>query len=297
MIEKLEIHHLRTLDALYKHQNTTIAAEHLNISQQAISLQLKKIRDILQDNLFVRSGHGVSPTPYAKIIEPRIHNILAEIHQIPLPDTVSPQSLERTLVISATDYAQYVIVKELINKLEKLSPKVRIIVRNIEVANLIKLMHQGEIDLAFTSHGHVAQGLVEEALFTETYRCVSANKALVGATPLSIAELIKHDFVITNPGIGSLRGSADAWLERIGSPRNVVISAPSFHISQAYLKQGNRVGFIPSRLLPCEGLFDIALEKYPPGYEVVMVFHPNASNDPYIAWLLELVKDMFKQSK
>jgi DNA-binding transcriptional LysR family regulator len=57
-----------------------------------------------------------------------------------------------------------------------------------------------------------------------------------------------------------------------------------------YLKRSNLVGFIPSRLLPCEALFDIALSKYPPGYSVVAAYHPNAQNDPFLRWLLEQVK-------
>ncbi|MBL1418891.1 MAG: LysR family transcriptional regulator, partial [Alphaproteobacteria bacterium] len=53
MIEKLEIKHLRTLNALYKFGNMSLAAEYLNVSQQAISQQLHKMRDILADELFV----------------------------------------------------------------------------------------------------------------------------------------------------------------------------------------------------------------------------------------------------
>lgn len=294
MIEKLEIHHLRTLDALYKHMNMTVAAEQLNISQQAISLQLKKIRDILNDNLFIRSGHGVCPTPYAKMIEPKILDILARIHQIPLPESVSPFSMERTLVISATDYAQYVIVRQLISQLRGLSPKVKLIVRQIEVANLTNLMHKGEIDIALTSHGYVPQGLVEEPLFTEQYRCVSADKLLLDSAPLKLEQLVEYDFVVTNPGIGSLRGSADTWFERNGCPRNVVVSAPTFQITQSYLLENNFVGFLPSRLLPFDGLYDIPIDKYPPGYEVVMAFHPASKDDPYMCWLLDLIKSISK---
>lgn len=292
MIEKLEIHHLRTLDALYKHMNMTVAAEQLNISQQAISLQLKKIRNILNDNLFIRSGHGVCPTPYAKMIKPKVQDILAYIHQIPLPESVSPLLMERTLVISATDYTQYVIVHQLISKLRTLSPKVKLIVRPIEVANLTHLMHKGEIDIALTSNGYVPPGLVEEPLFTEQYRCVSANKSLLDMAPIKLKQLVEYDFVVTNPGIGSLRGSADSWFERNGCPRNVVLSAPTFQITQTYLLTQSLVGFLPSRLLPYEGLYDIQIDKYPPGYEVVMAYHPASKDDPYMCWLLDLIKSI-----
>lgn len=153
MIDKLEINHLRTLDALYKFGNLSAAAEYLKVSQQAISLQLKKIRGILGDQLFVRTGHGVAPTPYAKLIEPHVYKVLTHLNQIPLPDSVTPDNVERTLVISATDYTQKVIVGELIKELRESAPKVKIIVANIESASLIRKMNLGEIDLTFTSNG------------------------------------------------------------------------------------------------------------------------------------------------
>ncbi len=293
MIEKLEINHLRTLDALYKFGNISLAAEYLSVSQQAISLQLKKIRVVLGDHLFVRTGHGMVPTPYAKLIEPHVLKVLIHLNEIPLPDSILPGRMERTLVISATDYTQKVIVGELIKDLRASAPKVKVIVTNIESANLIRKMHQGEIDLTFTVSGYVPEGLISETLFFERYRCVSADKAILSGDCLSLAELVKHDFVVTSPGIASFKGSADTWFEQQGFHRNVVLSVPSFFMAQAYLKQSDLVGFLPSRLLPCDGLFDIPLEKYPPGYEVVAAYHPSAKSDPFLKWLLDRVGQCF----
>ena len=47
MIEKLELNHLRMLSALYELRTVSAAAEALDVSQQAVSLQLKRIREIL----------------------------------------------------------------------------------------------------------------------------------------------------------------------------------------------------------------------------------------------------------
>lgn len=293
MIEKLEIHHLRTLDALYKFGNISSAAEYLNVSQQAISLQLKKIREILCDRLFVRTGHGVSPTPYAKLIEPHIHKVLVQLSKIPLPDSITPSKIEKTLVISATDYTQRIIVGELIKELREFAPKVKVIVVNIESVNLIKKMHQGEIDLTFTSSGYVPEGLVSESLFVEKYLCVSANKEIIFDDYLPLSNLVEYDFVVTSPGIGSFQGSADTWFEQQSLHRKVLVSVPSFFMAQEYLKKSNMVGFLPSRLLPCEGLFEIPLEKYPPGYEVVAAYHPSAKSDPFMIWLLDKVNKRF----
>jgi DNA-binding transcriptional LysR family regulator len=293
MIEKLEINHLRTLDALYKFENLSAAAEYLNVSQQAVSLQLKKLRDILSDQLFVRTGHGVVATPYAKLIQPHVRQVLMHLNEIPLPGSVTPANTARTLVISATDYTQKIIVGELINELRISAPGVKIIVINVESANLIQKMHQGEIDLTLTSNGYVPAGLVSDAIFTERYVCVSANKDIVFDDYLPLERLVDYDFVVTSPGIASFKGSADSWFEQQKLRRKVQVSVPSFFMAQEYLKQSGMVGFLPSRLMPCAGLFEIPLKKYPPGYEVVAAYHSSARNDAFMVWLLDKIKKKF----
>ncbi|RCW95457.1 LysR family transcriptional regulator [Marinomonas foliarum] len=293
MIDKLEINHLRTLSALYQFGNISAAAEHLSVSQQAVSLQLKKIRSILGDQLFVRTGHGVIPTPYAKEIEQHIEKILTHINSIPLAKAFAPQEVERTLVICATDYTQEVIVTELIRELRQYAPKVKVIVTNIEHANLTKKIHQGSIDIVFTTSAYAPEGLISTPLFTEKYLCVTAKKSIERTHGLSLEQLTTYDFVIVSPGVGSFIGSADTWFEQQGFPRHVAVSAPSFHMAKETLKQSNMVGFIPSRLLPYEGLVELPLEKYPPGYQVVAAYHPNAKHDPLISWLLDSIQKKF----
>lgn len=290
MIDRLEINHLRILDALYKLGKLSAAAEHLGVSQQAVSLQLKKLRELLRDPLFVRTGHGMAATPYARLIEPHIHQVLAGISAIPLPDSVTPDRIERTLAICATDYTQQVIVGPLIRDLRITAPKVKLIVSGIAVHHLTQKMQQGEIDLAFTSDGYVPLGLISEPLFVEQYRCVSADEAMLAGGVMTLDKLVGYDFIVTSPGIGSLKGSADPWFERQGLRRKVAISAPTFFMAQEYLRQSDMVAFLPSRLLPLDGLSDIPLEKYPPGYEVVAAYHPSAQSDPFMRWLLGRVR-------
>lgn len=290
MIDKLELTHLRTLDALARLGTISAAAEHLSVSQQAISLQLKKIRVILGDPLFVRTGQGMAPTPYARLIAPLVKQVLAQLNEIPLPFDVRPEQAERTLVISGTDYTQTVIVTDLVRDLRLHAPKVRIAVVDIEVSALTRKLHQGEIDITFTVDGYVAPGLVAEPLFIEQYRCVTADRALAQGGPMSLAALVEHDFLVTSPGLASFKGSADGWFARQGLERRVVASAPSFFMALQTLKAASLVAFIPARLLPCDGLYEIALPKYPPGYSVVAAYHPNARHDAFMTWLLARVK-------
>jgi DNA-binding transcriptional LysR family regulator len=289
MIDKLELAHLRTLDALNRCASMSAAAEHLHVSQQAVSLQLKKIRTLLGDPLFVRTGHGMAPTPYAKLIAPHVSAVLAHLNAIPLPSKLQPEHSERTLVISGTDYTQKVVVADLVRDLRLHAPRVKVALVGIEVEALGRKMQQGEIDLVFTVDGSVAPGLVAEPLFLEQYRCVTGNPALAGAS-MTPAQLVEHDFIVTSPGGAHFKGSADGWFARQGLERRVVAAAPTFFMTLEYLKGSNLVAFIPARLLPVEGLHEIALTKSPPGYTVVAACHPSARSDPFMTWVLDRVK-------
>ncbi|GDY28228.1 transcriptional regulator [Agarivorans sp. Toyoura001] len=295
MIDNLELHHLRTLNALYASQNLSLASEKLHISQQAISAKLKKMRVLLGDRLFVAEGHGVVPTPYAKHIQPYIESVLSNLNAIPVASQIDHRDLPRAVVVSATDYAQQVLVKELAIRLKLYSPNTKMLIMNVEFNSLNKKMSQGEIDLVFTTSAYVPEGLNLERLLTEKYCCVAAKPLESERGHLSLKELVEHEFVVTNPASSSLLGSADAWFQQQGLQRKVAVSAPSFYLAKQLIKSSDLVGFIPSRLLPEDGLYAIPLVKYPPGYELVAAFHPSVANDPLIQWLIEQVKLIAKE--
>jgi len=293
MLEKLELSHLRMLGALYAHGAVSAAAEALDVSQQAVSLQLKRARGILGDPLFVRTGQGMAPTAYGQLIEPHVRQLLALLHAMPLPSSVALEHTERTLGISATDHTQRVIVGELIHALRRVAPGVRVKVSNIESASLVRRMQEGDIGIAFTSTGYVPEGLVATPLFTEHYVCVAGQPLTNGAAVLSLAALVAHDFLVVSPGVASFEGSAAGWFERQGLRRRVVASVPSFFMAAEYLRGSSLVAFMPSRLLPCAGLHEVPLDKTPPGFEVVAAHQPSAPSDPLLRWVLDHVQARF----
>jgi DNA-binding transcriptional LysR family regulator len=290
MIEKLELNHLRMLGALHERGTVSAAAEALGVSQQAVSLQLKRVREILGDPLFVRTGRGMVPTAYGQLIEPHVRRLLALVHALPMPTSIPLADIERTLSISATDHAQRIVVGDLVRALRRAAPRVRVKVSNIESAGLVRRMQEGEIDVAFTSNGYVPEGLVSTPLFTERYVCVAARPLAEGRDALPLEALVAHDFLVVSPAVPGFDGSAAGWFEQQGLQRRVVASVPSFFMALEYLRRSDMVAFMPSRLLPSEGLFEVPLEKYPPGYEVVAACHPSAMSDPLLAWVLDEVR-------
>lgn len=293
MIEKLELAHLRMLSALCEHGTVSSAAEALDVSQQAASLRLERTREILGDPLFVRSAHGLVPSADGQLLRPHVRQVLALLHAMPMPASIALADLERTPGISATDHAQRIIVGDLIRGLRRAAPRVSVKISNIGSAGLVRRMQEGEIGVAFTSNGHVPEGLLSTSLFTERYVCVAARPLTGGPHALPLAALVAHDFLVVSPGVPSFDGSAGGWFEQQGLRRRVVAPVPSFFMALEYLRTSDMVAFMPSRLLPCDAPFEVPLQPHPPGFEVVAADHSSALCDPLLTWVLAHVRAGF----
>ena len=292
MLDNIELHHLKAFNAIYECKNITVASEKLNISQQALSAKLRKIRLELGDPLFVKSGHGVIPTSYAEKIYPFVQKALSSIVQIPLPSDENPHMVKKVVTISATDFLQEIIVSKLVARLSITSPLIKFKITNIESSELARKLGAGEIDLALTSEGYVPDGMLKENLFLEQYRCVTSNAKQFTEFPVSVLELSKHKFIVTNPGVASFAGSAHDWFKRKDSGRDVSISSPSFTMTKQIVKQTDYLAFIPSRLLPDNGLTELDIESPPPGFQTVLAFHPSQATDPVLNFIKNIILEM-----
>jgi DNA-binding transcriptional LysR family regulator len=65
--------------ALMDERNVTRAAERLGITQPALSNALVRLREMLQDPLFIRERYGMQPTQKAVELAPGIAAALAQL--------------------------------------------------------------------------------------------------------------------------------------------------------------------------------------------------------------------------
>ena len=67
-LHEIDLNLLLILDAMYDTGSTTLVAERLKVSQPTVSFSLGKLRDVFGDELFVRHGASMQPTPLAESI-------------------------------------------------------------------------------------------------------------------------------------------------------------------------------------------------------------------------------------
>ena len=103
---------LKALDALLQERSVTRAAERLSITQPSMSSTLGRLRELFADELLIRTGRAMRPTPLAEALEPRIRRIVGDIEDIVVSNLeFDPEHGEPSFRILATDYASLVLVQ------------------------------------------------------------------------------------------------------------------------------------------------------------------------------------------
>ena len=74
-ISSIDLNLLPVLDALLRQCSVTLAARELDMSQSAVSTALGRLRGALGDQLFVRTGHGMLPTPRTDALMPTVRDV------------------------------------------------------------------------------------------------------------------------------------------------------------------------------------------------------------------------------
>ena len=82
MSQKFDLNLLRIFAVVYQQGSVTKAAEHLNLTQSAISNSLNRLKSNVGQELFNRTGRGVKPTRFAQDIYAQLEAPLQDIDTI-----------------------------------------------------------------------------------------------------------------------------------------------------------------------------------------------------------------------
>lgn len=290
-LHRLDIKQLRVFQALIREQNASKAASQLGLTQQAVSEQLKKLRDVFDDRLFLRKTNGFIPTPFAESLSHDIDRVLRDFQQLLSPKVFDPKTAQGMYVIAATDYAQQVVLPNFIAILRERSPNLKIIIRDFEIDKLHELMESGKVNLAIAFPDYIPDSYPTIKLFEEYHVCVTSSHSTISKVNTSLAEVAAHPNIIASPSRPNFKGSIDDWFKQFGLVRNVMISAPCFSIVPMYLETTDSIAFLPAKAIAGLDLAIIELAQSPEPFDVIAAWHPRYSDDALQKWVVEKLKE------
>lgn len=288
-INRLELKQLRILKALLQERNVSKVASQMGLTQQAISDHLRRLRDIFEDRLFVRSSNGLIATPAAQVLEQKIDKILADVEELLAPDKFDPATVNARFTLAATDYAQQIVLPPLLTTIRQQAPGLEVVILDFDQQSVYPALASGQIDLAITYPDYLPSHYPSITLFKEHFVCVTASSADIDGQPLSLHALAKLPQIAVSPARNDSREALTRWFDKAGIERNTIITAPCSSVVPSYIEATGAIAFLPSRNLPREGLKEVELQQQPDSFEVVMTWHSRSSQATLHGWIKDLL--------
>ena len=135
----LDGHALRTFLMVLEEGSVTRASERLGHTQSAVSHTLEKLRLILDDPLFVRSGRGILPTERAKSLQAPIQAVLDDLKALTDDRLFEPGSARMEFTIAANDFQRELLfpaITRVLNR-EQVDIRFRFLAPGVPAANLL----------------------------------------------------------------------------------------------------------------------------------------------------------------
>ena len=296
-LEEIDLNLLVVFKHMLTERSVSRVAQTLELSQPAVSNALNRLRKLLGDPLFLRTPHGMEPTPLAEQLSESITYALGMIHSaLNQRSSFDPATSTRGFVIGMTDIGEIYFLPPLIERLRRDAPGVAISTVRNATANLRDDLESGKVDLAIGLLPQLKAGFFQRRLFSQRYVCLMRKEHPLNKRRISLAEFSKADhLLVVSEGTG--HGKVDEILKRSGIERRVVLTIPHFVAMGHILQAADLVATVPERLAQrMVQPFGLATVPHPaalPEVAINVFWHAKFHKAPANQWLRSLVFELF----
>jgi DNA-binding transcriptional LysR family regulator len=304
-VKRIDLNLLVYLDALLRERNVTQAANQLNLSQPAMSNGLRRLRDLFDDPLLVRTSEGMTPTERALELEPIVRDVLSNIDRAVQPRSAfDPSGAQRVFRIMASDYAESTLLPSVLGHLRTLAPGLTLDIMTPSDVSFLDV-ERGKVDMVINRFDSMPQSFHQIHLWNDTFTCVLSpeNPVLEDFTLESYLEA-NHVWVSkTGMGVGvgvnpddvQRLGWVDVALNKLGKKRQIRVFTRHYQAAMTMAEQNDLIVTLPTRAAllkinnPKVVLRDPPLEI--PELELKMAWSPLLQHNPANKWLRKLIAD------
>lgn len=294
----LDLNLLRVFDVVMTERSVTRAAEHLAMTQPAVSNALRRLRETVHDELFIPNSTGVTPTRQAQALWPSVRAAIDGLRAAFEPRAFDPGREARSFTLAMADATAAVIAPVLVRLLEGARAKSDLRFIPLASRDPRAVLERGEADLALGFFPELPAALAAEDgpgtmqlehLWACEYVCVMRR-----GHPLAARQaLTLDDFCAANhlrvSFAGRRQGFVDEALARLGRRRQVMITVNQYHSAGCIVRQSDMLTVLPRSFVAATGFADeLSCKPLPlqlPGIDVALLWHRRHAHDPAQCWL------------
>ncbi len=298
-INKMHVVHLASIDmnllvvlgALLDTHSVREAANQLALSPSATSHALSRLRQLLDDELLVRAGSTLVPTPRAERMRAPLTRLLDAAQTVLSDDgSFDPSTLQRDFHIATTDYAELLVVRPLSDALACDAPAIDLHAR--PQGDMVQQLRAGTADLGLGVVLDPPADVRHTALFGEEFVCLLRRGHPALNKKLTLDRYAKLGHVLVAPR-GTPVGVVDHALRRLGKKRRVARTVASFFVAPHLVANSDFVLTVARRVahLLMQPL-DLVMRTPPiglTGFDLRMYWHRKNEDDDAHTWIRQRI--------
>jgi len=294
--EQFDLNLLNIFDTVMTELNVTRASERLNMTQPAVSNALKRLRHLLNDELFTKVPSGVSPTPKALEIWQPLREALNQIRKTLEPIEFNPATETATFTIALNDFSAALLLPPLMKVIEAIAPNINLrTVPNTHI-NAAMLLEQAEIDIAIGVFPSPPPRLRLQPLLSSPWICAMRRGHSLARKKLTLDRYAqaKHLLVTLT---GESTGLIDPLLQERGLNRRIGLTVNQFSIAPQILVNSDLIAILPTRVVQLSGIVNqlhltpVPIEIYPTS--VKMMWHERSQQNTAHIWFRTQLAEVY----
>ncbi|MCA1326715.1 LysR family transcriptional regulator [Herbaspirillum sp. alder98] len=296
-IATVDLNLLKTFIAIWEERSLTTAAERLHLTQPAVSHALRRLREMFDDPLFVRTPTAMVPTDAAVRLHTPIANALTIIHDaLQNHAHFDPATASRTFRMVMSDMSSAHVLPLLMERLAQSAPRVSFEVEQMPIEALSAAMRNGDIDLAFGYLPGLSDDCVSQTVLYDEYICMLRRAHPLAGAPLTMDTLTRLRYVYTATNTTGHKLAEDVF-RKAGIRRDIALRIPHFTVAPQIVLKTDLALILPRSIAEQVNLArDCVLLDLPlpmPRIPVRLHTHTRFAADPGIAWLRDTLAEMF----
>jgi DNA-binding transcriptional LysR family regulator len=193
----MELRHLRSFLAVADSLHFGRAARALNLSQPALSMQIRALEEEVGERLFARNRRSVALTLAGTLFAEDARDILTRAEMAQLRAQRAGRGQVGILRVGFISTAAALLLPPVALEFRRRYPDVRLELENVLTADQIRNLQEKRLDVGFLRLPNHAEGLEEVRIHREPFVILMPERhPLAGATRLRLADLTNSDFVM-----------------------------------------------------------------------------------------------------
>lgn len=284
-------------DAIMKERSVTAAAQQLAMTQPSVSNAISRMRHLFNDPLFIKDGRGIKATPRAEQIWQQTAAAVDQISQVVKQQQFDPTKSQRLFRIGLSDGMTALLFAPLRLLLEQTAAQVGIYAVPYTV-NGDTLLNNADVDLVVDYFPHQDKQLLAEPLFDNPFVCVMSRQHKLATQELNLQNFSAAEHLLVS-FTGEAWGMVDDELAKHGLARRVAMTVTGFANAAAIVSQTQLISSMPYSLV-AEAIKrgDLVAKAMPFVMQpaaISIAWHCRHNQDPGLLWLINTIKQLFKQ--